>query len=143
MDDVARHVRHVIYETFADESRAPSLAECAAAVDISEAEAAAAWGRLASAHEIVLDGDAVSMAHPFAGRFTAHVVEVGLRRWYANCAWDAMGILGLFGDGAYRTADPVTGVEVAWNVEEGNVSPKGVVHFLVPAAHFWDDIGFT
>lgn len=143
MDDVDRRVRHVIYETLADEGRAPSPAECAAAVEISEADAFESWRRLAAEHEIVLDGDTILMAHPFAGRPTPHVVAVGSKHWFANCAWDAFGLLALLGDGTYRTADPATGADATWRVEAGVVSPAGLVHFLVPAARFWDDIGFT
>ena len=33
--------------------------------------------------------------------------------------------------------------ELVWTVKDGNVSPRGIVHLLVPAKNFWDDVGFT
>ena len=106
-------------------------------------EVAEAFHRLASEHRIVLvpEEDRVWMAHPFSGVETGYEVVVGDRSWYANCAWDALGVLALMGDGkAIATQDKT---ELVWSVADGKVSPDGVIHIPVPAREFWDDIGFT
>lgn len=99
--------------------------------------------RLATEHRIVLvpDTTQIWMAHPFSGVETKYRSVMGDRSWSANCAWDALAILALLGDGRVEAAGAVG--EVTWTVADGEVSPAGVVHFLVPARSFWDDVGFT
>ncbi len=81
------------------------------------------------------------MAHPFSGVETGYTATVAGRSWYANCAWDALAILALMGDG--QVVLNVGGEELVWSVEDGRVSPEGVIYLKVPARRFWDDIGFT
>ncbi len=78
------------------------------------------------------------MAHPFSGVDTGHTATIGDRTWWANCAWDALAILALLGDGVARCPG-----EIEWVVADGAVSPLGFVHLLVPASRFWDDVVFT
>ena len=74
----------------------------------------------------------VEMAHPFSGVNTGYRSVVGDRSWNANCAWDALAILALMGDGeAYA---PGADGDLAWTVDDGKVSPDGVVHLLIPAS---------
>ncbi len=82
------------------------------------------------------------MAHPFSGVPTDYRSEIGDRRWWANCGWDAFAILALLGDGEVR-ARSEEGIESTWTIRNGVVRPDGLVHFVVPARRFWDDIGFT
>jgi hypothetical protein len=87
----------------------------------------------------VLDeGGRILIASPFAGRPTPYRVEAG-RRYWANCVWDALGILSLLDrDG---TAD-CEGTEL--RVEGGALEPtEAVCHFLVPARHWYDDLAYT
>jgi hypothetical protein len=83
------------------------------------------------------------MAHPFAGVETDFLVTAQDRRWFANCAWDGLSILALFGDGRLDAHSPATGEPLRFEVADGRVRGEGLIHFLVPAAHFWDDIGYT
>ena len=106
-------------------------------------EVKAALGRLAAEHRVALvkGTHRVWMAHPFSGVNTSYQAVVGESAWFANCAWDALAILALLGDGEARATGAVA--ELVWKVEDGQVSPPGIVHVLVPASEFWDDIGFT
>jgi hypothetical protein len=83
------------------------------------------------------------MTHPFSAVPTDYVVRIGSRRWFANCMWDGLSILALLGDGAVDTHSAATGEAMRFTVNNGKVSGEGLVHFLVPARSFWDDIGFT
>jgi hypothetical protein len=85
----------------------------------------------------------VWMAHPFSAVATDFVVRTEGRDWYANCVWDGLSILALFGDGVLRTHSPATGDPLTYVVRDGRVYGEGIVHFLVPPRSFWDDIGFT
>ena len=72
-------------------------------------------------------------------------VAVGARRWFANCVWDGLAIVALLG-GTRASLDALAGDWRArscstWS--DGVVQGYGIAHFLVPAARFWDDIGFT
>lgn len=106
-------------------------------------EVESSLGRLADEHVIALveATPQVWMAHPFSGVETSYQAVIGDRSWYANCAWDALAILALLGDGEALATG--AGAELVWNVEGGRVTPPGIVHLLVPAKNFWDDIGFT
>ena len=105
-----------------------------------------AYRALADAHVIILMPDSVDIwaAPPFAAVPTAFRVSSGRRTWFAPCAWDSFGI------------PAATGVDVeiearcAWDrepmtcgVHDGRARGEGVVHLLVPAARFWDDIRYT
>jgi Alkylmercury lyase len=72
-------------------------------------------------------------------------VYAAQRWWYANCAWDAFGICAaLHVDGQIDTACPDCGEPIHCEVRgERSDDPTLWFHCLVPAARWWDDIGFT
>jgi DNA-binding transcriptional MocR family regulator len=148
MNDFERRVRASIYNSFRDRSTPPSVRELSAALSAAEGAVSSALRNLADEHCIVLTPgtEAVWMAHPFSGIETDFVVRSGGRRWFANCVWDGLSILALFrgsGDGSLDTHSPATGAPIRFEVSAGAVHGAGIVHFLVPARCFWDDIGYT
>jgi len=145
MTGFERDVRAAVYAGFRDTGDAPTADALADTLGASRAEVVAALSALADEHGLVLqpDGESIWMAHPFSGIPTDFVVSIGRRRWFASCAWDGLSILGLFGDGRLETHAPGTGDLLRFEVTSGVVRGEGVIHFLVPAARFWDDIGYT
>jgi hypothetical protein len=142
--DVRRHV----YFSVVANGKPPSAAETAEAFGLSEDDAAASYRRLHDAHALVLfpDSTRVWMANPFCFAPTPHRVTAGGRVWTATCAWDALGIPGaLHGDGDVASECACCGEPVALSVENGELVEGGdlLVHFVVPARRWWDDIGFT
>ena len=135
-----REVRACIYALLVDGVRKVDVDSVAESGGWDPGEVAVSFSKLAHEHRIALteDGGRVWMAHPFSGVPTSYRAIVGDRSWYANCAWDALAILSLLGDGEAHVED-----ELVWKVENGVVSPDGLVHLLVPARQFWEDIGFT
>lgn len=134
-----RKVRARIYELFVDEERVVDAGVLAETSGWDMSDVVGSLERLAREHRIALtDGGAVHMAHPFSGVPTSYVSRIGSRWWYANCGWDVLAILALLGDGEAHGPD---GLE--WHVQDGRVHPDGIVHLLVPAKRFWDDVGFT
>ena len=85
------------------------------------------------------------MAPPFSGVPTAFPVEANGKQYYANCVWDAYGIAAaLHCDAISRASDGYTGEPLALEVKAGApVLKPYVAHFMVPAAHWWDDLIFT
>lgn len=139
-------LRNATYRRFVELGRAPTPAEVGAVIGWPAEAVAAGWRRLHDAHALVLDADgAIAMANPFAARPTAYQVEAAGRSWYANCAWDSFGIgAALHVDSVIRTACPDCAGPMTINVRGGvpdDTSP--VFHVLVPAAKWWNDIGFT
>jgi len=105
------------------------------------------WRHLHDEHALVLNpaGDGIRMANPFSALPTAHRVHAADRWWYANCAWDAVGICGaLHVDGRIETSCPDCGDLIAVEVHDERPDDQGLLfHCIVPAVHWWDDIVFT
>lgn len=145
VNDFERGIRAAVYASFRDAGRAPTLEALAAEVGGTREPIVAALRALADEHALVLldDGVTIRMAHPFSGVETDFRVTVQDRHWFANCAWDGLSILAFAGDGRLDTHSPATGEPLRFEVTGGRVTGDGLIHFLVPAAHFWDDIGYT
>ena len=145
MNSFERLVRVSVMQTLRDFSRAPSPAEIASGLGAAESAVSSALHALADEHRLALapGTDSVWMAHPFSAVESDFVVRIGDRRWYANCAWDGLSILALLGDGTLDTHSPGTSEAIRFDVVGGQVIGEGLVHFLVRARAFWDDVGFT
>lgn len=140
-----RVVRASVIQWMRDRGQPPSVSDTSADVDATDADVRVALQALAREHRLALvpGTDAIWMAHPFSGVRTDVLVRIGARQWFANCAWDGLAILALLGDGTVETHSPATGEPIVLSVSAGAVSGDALVHFLVPARRFWDDIGFT
>ena len=146
MDSLAFQVRHAVYAAFARCGRRPSVEGVAAVLDLGAATVREAFAELAAARILVLEPDTgeIDMAIPFAGVPRSNWVEIGDRRYEANCAWDTLGILAALGEDGVGWAtcpdcDEPLHIERSQGVIHGDV----LVHFVVPAARWWDDIRFT
>lgn len=140
-----RAVRLFIYDTFVKTTKAPSIAEIAAGVKSKEDAVEKALKKLAELRAIVLApaSTAIWMAHPFSAVPTEYPVDIAGRRYWANCAWDAIGILSLIGDGESRTRCDDCGADVAMTVRDGRIHGDGVIHYVVPPRRFWENVAFT
>jgi hypothetical protein len=139
-------VRNGTYRAFVELGRAPTADEVASRLGSNEADVRSAWRRLHDAHAVVLDeAGEIRMANPFAARPTDFRVEADGRTWYANCAWDAFGIgSALHVDSAFDTHCPDCDEELHVRIRDGRPDDQDLVfHVLVPAAEWWNDIGFT
>jgi hypothetical protein len=145
MNVFERQVRASVVASLRDTGQAPTVTTLAASLSTSESAVSSALRALAAEHRLVLipDSDDIWMAHPFSAVPTDFVVRIGDRRWFANCVWDGLSILALLGAGTLATHSPATGEGIVLEVADGRVTGQAIVHFLVSARHFWDDIGFT
>ena len=142
---IERDVRLHVYRHFVETARAPDLKGIAAAVGAGEKEVASALLRLADLHAIVLAPATrnIWMAHPFSAVPTPYPVVARSRTYWANCAWDAAGVLSIVGDGSSRTRCADCGAEVTMTVRDGRIDGDAVVHYAVPPRRFWDNVAFT
>lgn len=127
--------------------RAPSPDEVSEAAGATAAEVAESWRRQHEAHALVLNPTVTElrMASPFSAVPTAYRVHAANRWWYANCAWDAFGICAaLHVNGRIESSCPDCGEPIAIEVRDEQPDDESLLfHCLVPAARWWDDIGFT
>ncbi len=167
-------VRTAVYDSFVKIGRAPALADLADASGLSLDGTRQTLQALADAHVLVLQpgGDAIWMAMPFSNLPTAFRVTAAdpagtAGSWWANCAWDALGIAALLAGAGHAVArggiDVVTscpdcreplvltvhdvsspaGPTLRFAPPHDGHEAEGVVHFALPAADWWTDIGFT
>jgi Alkylmercury lyase len=141
-------VRLHLYRRFVEEGRPPTAGETATALGISERESSMAYRRLAEAHVIVLEPGTheVWMAPPLSARPTRFPVRTADgREYFGNCSWDGPGVLAMLGvDGLVETSCPDCGDPLGLEIQGGELLPvRAVGHFAVPAAQWWDDIGYT
>jgi ribonuclease HI len=139
-------VRRFVYDHFVKTTQAPGVAAIAAAVKRTPGAVTAALKRLAELHALVLAPATVNiwMAHPFSAVPTAFPVAIAGRTYFANCAWDAAGVLSLVGgDGECRTRCADCGEATTMTVRDGRFHGDGVVHYAVPPKRFWENVAYT
>jgi Alkylmercury lyase len=145
--DLDPRVRLHIYNAFVDTGSPPSTRETAQALGLAADDVDAAYRRLAEGHAIVLAPGTLNvwMANPLSAVPTPFRVEVGGRSFWGNCIWDALGILAMLRtDGVVRTYCGDCQEPMLLEVRNGAMAAAdGVIHFAVPAAHWWDNIGFN
>ena len=126
----------------------PQPLQISRALGRSEPDVRAALHVLAAGKVLILapnDGN-IWAANPFCAVPSGFRVNAAGKRYWGICIWDALGIAAALG-----TADAVItapcgdcGTRMSLEVREGRlVRDEGVVHFAVPAHHWWDNIGFT
>ena len=113
-------MRAAVYAAFRETGAAPTVDTLAVTLGMTPEHAADALSALADGHALVLrpGSAAIWMAHPFSGVPTDVLVTVGGRRWFANCAWDGLAIVSLFGGtGRLDTCSPADGEPLAISVD--------------------------
>jgi hypothetical protein len=141
-------VKLKLYETIAETGSVPTAAQVASLLGASVGDVEAAFADLAGKRLLVLEpGETgkIRMAPPFSGVETPFLVQVGETSYYANCVWDALGVVAaLHRDGVVEALDGQTGEPMRVEIRAGNPVPQEcAIHFAVPAARWWDDIIHT
>jgi hypothetical protein len=146
--DLDTQVKLNIYETIARTTRLPTTLDVAGALDAPLEKIENAFEALHKKRLLVpepSDPSRIRMAPPFSGVETPFRVQVGDKLYYANCAWDALGIpAALHQDAVVDASDGHSGEPIKLEVRDGQPVPQPcIIHFAVPAAHWWDDIIYT
>jgi hypothetical protein len=140
-------VKLAVYNHFAETGRAPSPSEVAKRVGSAVESVLQAYQQLRARRLLVLeaDGSSIRMAPPFSGVTTQHIAEADGIQYFANCAWDSLGIpAALHKPSMVRSRCAQSGEAFALKVGlEGPEASDWLFHCLVPAAKWWDDIVFT
>jgi hypothetical protein len=168
-------VRAFVYQYLADTAHAPSVDETARHFNISNEEAGELYRVLNDRHAIFLEADTVNirMANPFSGIPTDFKVHANGKTYFANCAWDMLGIpVALHCDAVIDAVFTESNEKVKLEIKdgqininrvtlsdsEGSLSPANetlrsqeplpqsdtlLVHFSLPFARWYDDLVFT
>lgn len=140
-------MRVAIYERFVDEGEAPGAGDLADALSIPAQEVEASFRRLAESRVLVLmpETTEIWMANPLSAVPTSFRVQTPRGSFWGNCIWDGLGAIAMLGGaGTVETRCPDCEEPMELRVENGVLANgEGVAHFAVPAARWWDNIGFT
>jgi hypothetical protein len=147
-DDLDDAVRHAVYSSFVDKGAPPDPAALARRLGLAQGDLLAAYERLAEERALVLDprSRAIWMAIPFSAAPTPVRVHADDgRAWWANCAWDGLGIPAMLGvDAVVETDCPATGARIRVPIRGGRPEPgPWALRMAVPLSEWWDDIGVT
>ena len=152
-------VRAFVYKHFADTTNPPSVDETALHFNISNEEAGELYTELHNRHAFFLEPESstIRMANPFSGIPTDFKVHANGKTYFANCAWDMLGIpAALHCDAAIEAVCTESNELVKLEIRDGQVCAQGgapaaedsglselLVHFPLPFARWYDDLVFT
>jgi hypothetical protein len=140
-------IRAFIYRHFAETTRPPQVEATASHFDLTDEEAASAYEELSKRHALFLEPGThhIQMAWPFSGVETPFKVYVNDKTYFANCAWDSLGIPAALHAEAQieatcaQSGDPIHITVSGQKVEDSSV----LVHFLIPFKSWYNDLPFT
>jgi hypothetical protein len=140
-------IRAFIYQHFAETTRAPSVDETATQFDLTHEQAASAFEELHQHHAIFLKPGThnILMANPFSGIPTEFKVHANNKTYFANCAWDSLGIpAALHLDAEIEATCSQTEEPIQLKIKDGKISNSdALVHFLVPFKDWYNNLIFT
>ena len=147
LDTLARDVRVHVFREAAATARIPQAPDISKALGRTEDDVRAALHHLAVNKVLILapnDGN-IWAANPFCAVPSGIRVRAGGKQHWGICIWDAMGIAATLASDADITAPcGDCGEPMSLEVRDSRlVRSEGVVHFAVPAHHWWDNIGYT
>ena len=140
-------VRHFVYNHFADTTHPPSVDETAHHFNISIEDAGALYKELHNRHAFFLEPETlmVHMANPFSGIPTDFKVHANGKTYYANCAWDMLGIPAVLrSDAIIDAVFTESNESVQLEIKNGQITNNQLlIHFPLPFARWYDDLAFT
>lgn len=146
-DAVLREVRLFVFRQAAHTARVPQPHEIAAALGRPQSQVEEALRHLAAGKVLILapnDGN-IWAANPFCAVPSPFRVETSGKSYWGICIWDALGIVATLGaDALIRAACGDCSEPMSMEIKAGRLTrSEGIIHFAVPAHHWWDNIGYT
>ena len=147
MINILWEIRAFVYDHFKETTLPPTVDDTAARFGLSNEEAVSAYEELNQRHAFFLKPGThnILMANPFSAVETLFKVHVDNKTYFANCAWDSLGIpAALHADAEIEAACPQSGYPIRLSVKDAKVSSSdALVHFLVPFHEWYNDLVFT
>lgn len=146
-DDFQDKLRYHVNRFIFDHGFAPDVKGLSQLLNCSDKDAIGGLRALADNHAIVLHPGTseIWVAHPFALFPTLFWVKSGDKQWWSNCTWCSLGVASL----TKNDTDVYTKLKgevepLKIEIRNGRIAQDGfVVHFPIPAAHFWDNVIYT
>ena len=146
-EDTLWGIRAFVYRHIEETTRPPLLEETAARFGLTFEQTAAAYEELHGRHAFFLKPGTlvILMANPFSAVETPFIVHANNKTYYANCAWDSLGIpAALHSDAKIEARCAQSGDAICLQVTDGQVSGSdALVHFLIPFRDWYSDLSFT
>ena len=140
-------LRAFVYRHFAETTRPPHVDEVASHFALTHEQAVAGYEELHRRHAFFLrpGTDEILMANPFSGVETTFRVRAKGKTYFANCAWDSLGIpVALHTDAEIEATCAQSGEQIYIRVSRGAVSGSDVLaHFLIPFRDWYADLMST
>ena len=147
---VAAHVRKFVFDHFIEHATAPVVEQVMTEFSLSRDEATNMLRELDAARHIALvKGTArILMAFPFSAIATPFRVTVSGRRYFANCAWDAIAFHAMLGaDVRVESFCRHCAAPIEVEMKDGRatlVKPSDtLVYLALPPTQWWADITTT
>ncbi len=144
--DLDSRVRLFVYRQLLSHQKCPTIAEIASGLPISTRNVRASLSRLSGSHAFMMqENGELWRAAPFSCIPTGFPVTVGRKSWFGNCIWDALGIPAMMKkDARIGAACGCCNFDMPVEIRGGKIhSGDGVIHFAVPARHWYKDVVFT
>jgi len=146
-DNKVWDIRAFVYRYFAETTRPPNADEIASYFALTHEEAVSAYEELHARHALFLKPGTheILMANPFSGVETAFRVQANGRKYFANCAWDSLGIpAALHAEAEIEASCAQSGESIHLSVSGGQVQGSDtLVHFLIPFREWYNDLTST
>lgn len=141
-------VRVHVFGRAAATGSVPQARQIADALGVAAADVRGALERLAAGKALILapnNGD-IWAANPFCAVPSGFRVEANGTRYWGICIWDALGIVAAIQatDATVRAPCGACGDVLELEFRDGALTrSEGMIHFAVPARHWWENIGFA
>ena len=151
-DNLLWQIRHFVYNHFADAAHPPGVDVTAEHFNISAEEAGEYYKELNNRHAFFLEPNTlnVRMAWPFSAVPTNFKVHAHGKTYYANCAWDMLGIpVVLRSEAVMEGVCTESNETVQLEVKDGQITSyqstnsQLLIHYPLPFTHWYDDLVFT
>lgn len=148
-ESLLQRVRLFVFEHFLEHASPPVVEQIMRAQSLSREVATDALRQLEAARHLALvPGTArILMAFPFSAIATPFVTTVRERRYFANCAWDAVAFQAMVADDirvdsfCHHCAEPIT---IVIRGDTIDVEPaSALVYLALPPTQWWADIVTT
>ena len=146
-DNTIWEIRAFVYRHFAETTRPPGVDTVASTFALTHEEAESAYEDLHQRHALFLKPGTheVLMANPFSGVESPFKVQAKGNTYFANCAWDSLGIpAALHADAEIEAACAQSGEVIRLGVRDQQVlGADSLAHFLVPFREWYNDLTST
>jgi hypothetical protein len=148
-DSLSLHsaLHYAIIKHIVEQGYAPSIADLARLLQLSQEDTVTALHNLQEYHGVVLHPKSheIWVIHPFSLAPTNFLVRSASGEWWGNCAWCSLGVAALLNeDVTITTTIGANGRQVTISIQDGKIVESDYyIHFPIPMKNAWDNVIYT